>query len=94
MLRAYKYRIYPTAEQRQYLAKVFGCVRFIYNKMLAKSRPKLLFAIRKYFEALFVTLKDRRACFRVRIVVINCLFDRINFAQHQFRVSMRYYLLV
>ncbi|MNQ95114.1 Helix-turn-helix domain protein [compost metagenome] len=35
MLRAYKYRIYPNLEQQQYLAKVFGCVRFIYNKMLA-----------------------------------------------------------
>lgn len=35
MLKAYKYRIYPNREQQQYLAKVFGCVRFIYNKMLA-----------------------------------------------------------
>lgn len=35
MLRAYKYRLYPNFEQRQYLTKVFGCVRFIYNKMLA-----------------------------------------------------------
>ena len=34
MLRAYKYRIYPTKEQQEYFAKVFGCVRFIYNKML------------------------------------------------------------
>ncbi|WP_096550782.1 IS200/IS605 family element RNA-guided endonuclease TnpB [Ureibacillus thermosphaericus] len=34
MLRAYKYRIYPTKEQEEYLSKVFGCVRFIYNKML------------------------------------------------------------
>ncbi len=35
MLKAYKYRIYPTSEQRLYLAKTFGCTRFIYNKMLA-----------------------------------------------------------
>ncbi|WP_412102305.1 helix-turn-helix domain-containing protein [Paenibacillus alvei] len=35
MLKAYKYRIYPTGEQQYYFAKVFGCVRFIYNKMLA-----------------------------------------------------------
>lgn len=34
MLKAYKYRIYPTKEQEEYLSKVFGCVRFIYNKML------------------------------------------------------------
>ena len=35
MLKAYKYRLYPNKEQRTYLAKTFGCTRFIYNKMLA-----------------------------------------------------------
>ena len=35
MLKAYKYRIYPNQEQREYFAKTFGCSRFIYNKMLA-----------------------------------------------------------
>ncbi|MBN1074735.1 transposase [Clostridium botulinum] len=35
MLKAYKYRIYPTTEQKLYLAKTFGCTRFIYNQMLA-----------------------------------------------------------
>ena len=35
MLKAYKYRIYPTKEQKEYFAKVFGCTRFVYNKMLA-----------------------------------------------------------
>ena len=35
MLKAYKYRIYPTSEQKLYLAKTFGCTRFIYNQMLA-----------------------------------------------------------
>ncbi len=35
MLKAYKYRIYPNQEQQIYLAKTFGCTRFIYNKMLA-----------------------------------------------------------
>ncbi len=29
--RAYKYRFYPTEEQKQLLAKTFGCVRFVYN---------------------------------------------------------------
>ena len=33
--KAYKFRIYPSTEQRVLLAKTFGCVRFIYNKMLA-----------------------------------------------------------
>ena len=31
MLRAYKYRIYPTGEQKALLAKTFGCCRFVYN---------------------------------------------------------------
>ena len=34
MLKAYKYRLYPNLEQREYLVKTFGCTRFIYNKML------------------------------------------------------------
>ena len=32
--RAYKFRIYPNAEQAVTFAQTFGCVRFIYNKML------------------------------------------------------------
>ncbi|WP_436866794.1 IS200/IS605 family element RNA-guided endonuclease TnpB [Bacillus fungorum] len=35
MLKAYKYRIYPNKEQRTFFSKTFGCVRFVYNKMLA-----------------------------------------------------------
>lgn len=35
MLKAYKYRIYPNNEQREYFAKTFGCSRLIYNLMLA-----------------------------------------------------------
>ena len=32
--KAFRYRIYPTEEQKIYFAKTFGCVRFIYNAML------------------------------------------------------------
>lgn len=35
MNKAYKFRIYPTGEQKVLFAKTFGCVRFIYNKMLS-----------------------------------------------------------
>ncbi len=35
MLKAYEYRIYPDAEQMQFFAKCFGCVRFVYNRMLS-----------------------------------------------------------
>ena len=32
--RAYKYRTYPTIEQKQLLARSFGCVRMVYNDTL------------------------------------------------------------
>lgn len=32
--KAYQFRLYPTKEQEQLLAKTFGCARFVYNKML------------------------------------------------------------
>ncbi len=35
MLKADKYRIYPNKEQQLFFAKTFGCVSFVYNKMLA-----------------------------------------------------------
>ena len=35
MLKAYKYRIYPTNEQEEQIAKTFGCCRFVYNQTLA-----------------------------------------------------------
>jgi len=33
--KAYKFRIYPNQEQEQFFAHHFGCVRFVYNRMLA-----------------------------------------------------------
>src|ERR1051326_4937431 len=35
MNRAYRYRCYPTCEQRQALARTFGCCRWVYNQALA-----------------------------------------------------------
>ncbi len=35
--RAYKYRIYPTDEQKHILARTFGCARFIYNWALRQK---------------------------------------------------------
>ena len=34
MNKAYNFRLYPTKEQEVLFAKTFGCVRFVYNKML------------------------------------------------------------
>ena len=35
--RAYRYRIYPTPEQRHSLARTFGCCRWVYNHALAQK---------------------------------------------------------
>ena len=38
ILKAHKFRIYPNAEQRELLAKHFGCCRFVYNRYLAERK--------------------------------------------------------
>lgn len=35
MNKAFRFRLYPNKEQQELFAKTFGCVRFIYNKMLS-----------------------------------------------------------
>lgn len=37
IIKGFKYRIYPTEEQKIQLNKTFGCVRFVYNQILAKK---------------------------------------------------------
>ncbi len=36
----FKYRIYPTRQQRNRLAKLFGCVRVVWNDSLACCQEK------------------------------------------------------
>jgi putative transposase len=38
--KAYKFRLYPTKEQEVLFAKTFGCVRFVFNKMLAERKEQ------------------------------------------------------
>ena len=38
MNKAYKYRLYPDKAQAVLINKTFGCVRFVYNKMLAERK--------------------------------------------------------
>ncbi len=38
MLRAFKYQIYPTTDQRVLLAQHFGCVRHVYNWALSEKK--------------------------------------------------------
>lgn len=36
--KAFKFRLIPNREQSVLLVKTFGCVRFVYNKMLAERK--------------------------------------------------------
>ena len=36
--KAFKFRLLPNKKQAVLLAKTFGCVRFVYNKMLAERK--------------------------------------------------------
>jgi putative transposase len=38
VIRGFKYCFYPTPEQEQHLARVFGHVRFLYNGILSKRK--------------------------------------------------------
>ncbi len=36
--KAYMFRLYPTGDQALLIRKTFGCIRFVYNKMLAARK--------------------------------------------------------
>lgn len=38
MERGYKYRLYPNKDQRELIAKTFGCCRFVYNQALDRRK--------------------------------------------------------
>ena len=38
--KAYKFRIYPNAEQKIMIDKTFGCTRFVFNKFLSDKKEK------------------------------------------------------
>lgn len=64
MFKSYKYRLYPNKNQKEYFDKCFGCVRFIYNRMLAdkieyynKNKQKLNNTPAQYKKE-FVWLKE------------------------------------
>jgi putative transposase len=59
MKKAYKYRMYPTEEQKNTLARTFGCCRFVYNWAL-RQRTDAFFqrGERLYYNQLAVMLTD------------------------------------
>src|SRR5919204_2269856 len=38
--RAFRFRVYPTAEQEPVLRRTFGCVRWVWNQLLAEQRAR------------------------------------------------------
>ena len=42
MKNAYRYRFYPTAEQAHLLNRTFGCVRLVWNELLALRKERWL----------------------------------------------------
>ncbi|MCH5175722.1 MAG: helix-turn-helix domain-containing protein [Prevotellaceae bacterium] len=38
MKKAYKYRLKPNKQQKEFLEKSFGCTRYVYNWALGKRR--------------------------------------------------------
>jgi len=64
VIKAFKYRIYPNEEQREYFAKTFGSTRFVYNRMLSdkikhyKHTGKMLKNTPAQYKREFPWLKD------------------------------------
>lgn len=62
--KAYKFRIYPNDEQKVFFNKCFGCVRFIYNKILEdkiayyKSCKQMLRNTPASYKSKYVWLKE------------------------------------
>jgi putative transposase len=62
--KAYKFRLYPNREQIILFAKTFGCVRFVYNRMLAdkikhyEQTKENLYCYPSQYKAEFAWLKE------------------------------------
>ena len=61
--KAYKYKIYPTKDQQVLFNKTFGCVRFIFNKMLNDKK--------EYYELHEKTLKLTPAKYKKEFMWLN-----------------------
>src|SRR5947209_740402 len=61
--KAYKYRFYPTDEQKQVLARTFGCCRFVYNWALRQKTDAFYNKQQRLYykdlSAMLPTLKQR-----------------------------------
>jgi putative transposase len=64
MNKSFKFRLYPNKEQRTLFAKTFGCVRFVYNRMLAdktehyKTTGEMLYCYPSQYKTEFPWLRE------------------------------------
>ena len=58
-LKAYKYRLYPTSKQEEFIQKTFSCVRLVYNLML-QDRIDIYKEMRKNPQQTFKIQKRKR----------------------------------
>lgn len=79
--KAYKFRIYPNAEQKVLFAKTFGCVRFIYNRMLADKI--------KYYEETKQKLNNTPAQYKAEFVWLKEV-DSLALANAQMNLQKAY----
>ncbi|MDR5743554.1 transposase [Caballeronia peredens] len=74
--RAFRFRFYPTAAQEQQLAQHFGCVRFVYNHMLARRQQRRKDGLKSNYvddAAALTVLKRAPECLWLRDVSIVAL---------------------
>lgn len=81
MNKAYKFRIYPNAQQQTLFAKTFGCVRFIYNRMLGDKI--------KYYEETKQKLNNTPAQYKAEFVWLKEV-DSLALANAQINLQIAY----
>ena len=68
--KAFKFRIYPTTEQKVLLSKTFGCCRFGFNHFLNLSNKK--------YEEEKITLRYKDCALMLNVKYIEILMRDIN----------------
>ncbi|MFR5337523.1 MAG: RNA-guided endonuclease TnpB family protein, partial [Blautia producta] len=81
MNKAFVFRIYPNKEQRILLVKTFGCVRFIWNKMLSDKKD--------YYETTGRSLRTTPAKYKKEYPFL-CEVDSLALANEQLSLEKAY----
>ncbi len=93
----FKYRIYPTRQQKYRLAKLFGCVRVVWNDSLACCQEKYTSGEKKLdlseLQKLFITqaknTEDREWLSEVSVVPLQQSLNDLNQAYQNFFTSSK-----